>query len=223
MPLRKVPLVNEEIYHVFNRSISLQPVFVDRRDYKRGLNLIKYYCVSNPSVKYSRFLSLSPEEQLVVLQENCGKDKIVDILCYCFMPNHFHFLLKQRMVNGIEDFIKKFEISYSRYFNLKNNRSGPLLQGRFKNVRIENDSQIIHVSRYIHLNPYSSHVVGNIEDLFKYDYSSFREYLSVGNNNIASTKFILGLFKSRSDYRNFVVNHADYQRKLDDIKHLVFD
>lgn len=72
------------------------------------------------------------------------------------MPNHFHLLIKQTEQNGISEFVGKFSNSYTKYYNTKHNRVGALLQGQLKAVLIESGEQLIHVSRYIHLNPTSS-------------------------------------------------------------------
>jgi len=223
MPSRRLPLVNNEIYHIFNRGITFQPVFIDKRDYRRGIGLMKFYSVLNPSVRYSQFMLLSQNNQMMLLEENKGKDRLVDILAYCLMPNHFHFLLKQNMENGIEEFVRKFEISYTRYFNVKRNRRGPLLQGQFKNVLIENDSQIMQVSRYIHLNPYTSHLINDYTLLQRYDWSSFKDYITSSKSVLTSTDLISSLFIGKNVYREFVLDHADYQRRLGDIKHLIFE
>ena len=83
--------------------------------------------------------------------------RVVDLICFCLMPNHFHLLLRQIEEDGIVKFVRNFQIGYSRYLNEKEKRSGALFEGQFKAVRVENDEQLIHVSRYIHLNPYSSY------------------------------------------------------------------
>lgn len=93
------------------------------------------------------------------------------------MPNHFHLLLKQTKENGISKLVANFQNSYTRYFNLKNERVGPLFQGVFKALRVKTDEQLIHVSRYIHLNPYSSSVIKSFEELKRYPWSSVEEYL----------------------------------------------
>lgn len=139
------------------------------------------------------------------------------------MPNHFHLLLKQNVEIGISNYVKKFQISYTRYFNTKQERDGPLLRGQFRAVRIEDENQLLHVNRYIHLNPYTSHVVNNIDDLKTYTWSSLWEYLGKPGDEFCQKKGILSNFKALNNYSEFVLNHADYQKQLSKIKHLTFE
>lgn len=223
MPLRTTPLVTGEFYHIFNRGVNKQPIFLGIREYQRALDVLDYYSFETLPLRFSKFLLLSHELRNNLL-ESLHKDnkKLVDIVSFCFMPNHFHLLLQQLVDNGISRFMSDFQNSYTRYFNTKNNRIGPLLQGQFKTVRIEDDYQLLHVSRYIHLNPYSSFVVKNIQDLLSYKWSSFPEYVNVPRNSICNREIIFSNFKKGS-YQNFVFDQADYQRKLEQIKHLTLE
>ena len=76
----------------------------------------------------------------------------MEIICYCLMPNHLHLLLRQLMDGGISKFMSNFANSYTRYFNTKSKRKGPVFEGKFKAKRIETDEQLLHLSRHIHLN-----------------------------------------------------------------------
>lgn len=141
------------------------------------------------------------------------------------MPNHFHFLLKQLTDNGISKFIGQFCNSYTRYFNTKHSRIGHVFQGVFKSVHVESQEQLIHLSRYIHLNPCVSSIVKK-ELLFDYPWSSYPNYLkgkSKGKSDIFEIDPVLSSFKSPQDYQQFVLNHADYARELELVKHLVID
>jgi len=219
---RKVPLVPGEIYHVFNRGISLQPIFFDRRDYRRLFNAMVYYQNCDPPMKLSLFLTSSQENRKRFIKEIRARGNfLVEIITYCYMLNHLHFLLRQIAEGGISTFMSNLTNSYTRYLNVKGKRNGPFFQGRFKAVRIESNEQLLHVSRYIHLNPLTSLVVGDISELEKYEYSSFPEYLSKAKENCCQKEIILDQFRSMGAYRKFVLDQADYQRKLEIIKHLV--
>lgn len=224
MPGRIIPLVNQEIYHIFNRGISLQPTFLDKRDYQRLLQTIVYYQNQQPSVKLSRFLILSEEERKEIIDNNKkAADFLTDIICFCFMPNHLHFLLKQVVDGGISKFMSNVTNSYTRYLNTKRKRNGPLFQGKFKAVRVESDEQLLHLSRYIHLNPLTSYVIKDIGQLENYVYSSFPEYMGKIQSGFCQKEIVLGQFKGPNDYRKFVLDQVDYQRRLQEIKHLVLE
>ena len=148
---------------------------------------------------------------------------LVEIIALCLMPNHFHLLLRQRTNEGISKFTSNFTNSYTRYFNIKNERTGPLFQGKFKAVRIETDEQLWHVSRYIHLNPYASHVIKTLKDLEDYPYSSFPEYIGKSKTEFYDKEIILNQFKDKKSYKKFVLDQADYQRKLEVIRRLLLE
>lgn len=223
MPGRMEPLVKEEIYHIVNRGVGSQPIFLTKRDCQRYLEALIYYQNKQVPVKYSRFRQLSSRERSAILNQLSGKKKFwVEILAYCLMPNHTHLLLKQIEDKGISKFIANLTNSYVRYFNTKNQRKGPLFQGRFKAVLVEDEEQLAHVSRYIHLNPYSSFKVKTLSEVEAYPFSSLREYLD-NTNGICQKETILANFKSNKDYERFVLDQANYQRELDQIKHLFLE
>ena len=223
MPARFTPLVTNQYYHLFNRGVNKQPIFQGVRDYKRVVDILEFYSF-NPKLRFSKFLLLSQEDRNKFMENlRAQGDKLVDVICFCLMPNHFHLLLNQIQDNGISKFMANLQNSYTRYFNTKHERVGPLLQGQFKAVLIEDDSQLLHVSRYIHLNPYSSFVVKDLESLEQYQWSSFPEYLGVASKEICNKQIILNYFKDVADYKQFVFDQADYQRELEKIKHLLLE
>ena len=223
MPRRKIPLANGEYYHIFNRGVNKIPIFNNASDYKRVTLATRYYSSAHTPMRLSRFLKLSNEERASYWLKIKNLPKLISIISYCIMPNHFHFLLKQKLDRGISKFIKYLQASYALYFNTKYERIGPLLQGQFKAGRIEDDEQLLHVSRYIHLNPYTSYLLKDIKELEVYPWSSFLNYLGKSEHKICSTDEVLSFFKDKQKYKEFVFNQADYQRKLEDIKHLVLE
>lgn len=213
MPYRTTPFVTNQIYHIFNRGVAKLPIFTNKRDYARFLETIYYYRFQGPKPKFSQLSRFKDSK----FEKN---KKIVEIFCYCLMPNHYHFLIKQLQDNGISEFISKISNSYTKYFNTKHNRVGPLLQGQFKAVRIEYEEQLIHVSRYIHLNPIASYLV---KDLKTYPWSSYLNYIDSEQNKNCSKDFILSMFKNPQKYEQFVLNQIEYAQSLERIKHLVID
>lgn len=224
MPQRKIVFANNEYYHVFNRSINKEPIFVKQRNCDRAVETLNYYRFENPPIRLSYLLSFGPDKRREIT-DKLAKDakKLVEIVCFVLMPNHFHFLLKQNLDDGISTFLALFQNSYTRYFNTKNERQGHLFQGQFKGVRIEDDEQFLHVNRYIHLNPYTSYVVSKFEELEKYPYSSLPDYLSKDKSQIWDKEIISPHFPTSKQYRKFLFDQADYQRELERIKHLILE
>ena len=215
-------MATEEIYHIFNRGVERRKIFTDQWEYRRALDTMSYYRFLEPPIRYSKYIILEEKWRVQLLKALLTSRLQVDILAFCLMPNHFHLLLKQTADAGISRFVSKFCDSYSKYFNIKHDRVGPLFQGPFKAVRVESEEQLIHLSRYIHLNPISSFLIKKTE-LNSYPWSSLPEYLAPQKNTLSNPKFIGELFKSPSKYRDFVHNQVDYVQKLEHIKHLVFD
>lgn len=216
MPIRKTPLVNGEIYHLINRGVASQPIFLTKRDFERCLLTMFYYQNPIQAVSYSHLIRFPR-------QKNKIEAPPVEILTYCLMPNHFHLLVKQIQENGITTFIRKLTNSYSKFFNTKNKRKGPLFEGRFRAVLIETNEQLLHVNRYIHLNPYSSYLVKTKNQLLSYPFSSLPEYLNPQALPKCTKEIILSQFKNISSYKEFLLDQADYQQTLDQIKHLSLD
>lgn len=224
MPYRRIPIAVGQVYHVFNRSIAREPIFLTNRDYQRVLEVIEFYSFNKPGLRFSFYHRLPADQQINFL-ENLRKThkKRVDVLAYCLMPNHLHFLIHQIEYGGIERFMSNVQNSYAKYFNTKNKRSGALFQSMFKAKRIETDEQLIHVTRYIHLNPLTSYVVRDEEDLEEYPRSSYLEYLGSVGTPLSNTRQILGFYGSTEEFKKFTLDQVDYQRKLDAIKHLTLE
>jgi len=220
---RKVVFANDEIYHIFNRGVEKRPTFTDKRELDRGIKTLDFYRFANLPLKLSKFLVLSESEKTKFIQKvQADSQKLVQIICYCLMPNHFHFLVKQVKEKGVSIFAANFTNSYTKYFNTKHERVGPLFQGLFKAVRVESDEQLIHVSRYIHLNPVSAFLI-RPDQLESYQWSSYLEYLDLSSEKIADKEIVLDLFSSKEKYRQFVLDQVSYARELENIKHLVLE
>ena len=221
MPSRKVPLVTNEYYHIYNRGFNKQKIFITPSDYQRAFETIRYYHYSIPPIKFSYLNLQTPKRRRQILGQLVQTS--IDIIAFCFMPNHFHFLVKQVTKGGILNSIGRFSLSYSKYFNLVNEKKGPVFEGRFQAVRVTNNEQLLHLSRYIHLNPYTASIVKNIDQLKNYPYSSLKEYLHPHQFNLSQTDEILSQFKNPQDYLDFINDHANYQKQLHQIKDALID
>lgn len=218
---RRTPIVTGEFYHIFNRGVARQPTFYTKRDYERALLTLSYYRFKNPPVKLSRFKELALDERSRILDGlQKASDLDVKMISFVLMPNHFHFLLQQITDTGIATFISKFTNSYTKYLNTKQGRVGPMFQGVYKSVHIETDEQLIHVSRYIHLNPVVSGVIKESE-LFSYPWSSLPDFLK-GQSSVVFLDPILSHMPSLN-YKKFVYDQIDYAKRLEEIKHLALE
>lgn len=213
MPYRQVRFDNFGVYHIFNRGVNKQQVFNLDRDYERFLETLTYYQHQGPKPRFSN-------HQFFKIKDFSNNPKIIEIICYCLMPNHFHLLIRQLEDGGISEFMRKIGNSYTKYHNVKHRRNGPLFQGEFKAVAIESDEQLLHVSRYIHLNPFVADLTKILES---YKYSSYPGYLGLNQDTLSSPKMILDFFKNPLKYKEFVDDHADYAYQLGQIKHTLFD
>lgn len=219
---RKISFRNEEVYHLFNRGIERRNIFTDKTEFERAKNLIKFYKHKDIPIRFSQVLQQPIDIREKMLNDLYKSARAVDILSYCLMPNHFHFLLKQNSDKGISNFLANFSNAYTRYFNTKHQRIGPLLEGIFKGVYIENEEQLLHVSRYIHINPVVSSIIAD-DQLENYPWSSYPEFLSRSRDEITQKDFILNIFRSSKQYQEFVANQIDYGKKLEVIKHLILE
>lgn len=214
MAYRLTPFTNQSFYHIYNRGVEKRQIFVDSNDYQRFLETIHYYQFSNPKPR----LSTSKRFR----DQNFDKNpKIVEIICYCLMPNHFHLLIRQVKDGGIQEFASKLLNSYTKYFNTKHKRVGALFQGTFKAVAVDSDEQLLHLSRYIHLNPYVSQLTENLLD---YSYSSYLEFIDIASKEFCVKEPILSFFtkNANKNYQKFVKDQKEYAREIEKIKHLLF-
>lgn len=223
MPIRKEPFISEEIYHIYNKTIDSKDVFTNERHGLLFLDLLRYYRSSKSLVSYSRLKQLDGRKLSYILKNiKLNTTFRVEILAYCLMPKHFHILAKQKMDAGIPILVANTVNSFTKTYNLENFRKGPLFIPKFKATRIVSGEQLKHVSRYIHLNPYSSGIVKNKSKLSEYKLSSFVEYSKDNKKSLLSNpRFILNMFnKDFKNYSSFVVDNAEYQRTLEYAKHV---
>ena len=220
--MRKNPLVNEYCYHIINRSIAKYVIFNNNDDYKRIIKLLYLYRFVDFQYKYSKFTQLSLLHQKSIINSLKNSPQLVEIIAYCVMPTHIHLILKQTTENGISKFMAKVLDGYSKYFNIKYHRKGPLWEGHFKSILVNNDDQLIHLSRYIHLNPTSAGLVKKPQEWY---FSSYCEYITGSNDknhdNLCQYENLIDL--SPKEYKKFVQERISYQQELSKIKHVLLE
>ncbi len=211
MPKRQVILANQEIYHVYNRSLRKTHIFSSKKEFDFFTEAFTFYINPAPPVKFSVYRKKRSYFDI------SHKAELVTICAYTIMPTHFHFLLMQNITDGIRKFLHRICNSYSHYYNIRHEQKGPVFESKFKAKHIKTSEQFIHVSRYIHLNPVTDFLV---EDPSEYEFSSYSEYI-LQRKGIVDQSKVMSEFSSVDDYKKFVLDQKDYQRKLDYIKHLI--
>jgi len=213
MALRKTILATGEIYHLLNHSVQSIPILEKKNDCKIFMEAMKYYLQPGPPTRFAKYRA-SRKKFPISLEK-----KLVTIVNFCLMPNHFHFTLRQEEGNGVRRFIQKLSNSFAHYYNIKYKNRGPVFEGNFKAVHIETDEQLLHLSRYIHLNPVTAYLV---EDPDGYPYSSYRTYIGKEKSEIVDPSLVLDQV-SQEAYQKFVLSRKDYQKELERIKHLILE
>jgi len=216
--IRKDVIVTDSVYHIFTRSIAGFEIFRLENCCERFVDTLQYYNQASPDLKFSQFLELSADSKRR-LAESYQSNPLVQIISFCLMPTHIHLVLKQVQNRGISTFMNNTLNSYTRYFNISHQRKGPLWESEFKNVLVDSDEQLLHLTRYVHLNPVSAGLVSSPRD---WGYSSFRQYISDPfAKKICDWKGIIDI--DPVVYANFVIRRATYQRSLSLIKSLLID
>lgn len=218
MGYRSISFAPGEIYHVCHRGLNQQDIFRDDQDRNRFLNLLMYCNWPEHKLSYSVTAKIKKPTKPWPTIPRSGQG-FTDVLCYCLMNNHIHLLLKENKERGVSTYLQRTFNGFAKYFNARYQRTGGLFTGRFHAVHIDGDEQFLHVSRYIHLNPYTAHLINNI---YEYPWSSLSEYTNKNKQDICHTKLLRDISNSM-DYRSFMSDFANYARDLADIKHLTLE
>jgi len=196
--MRKVQFANGEYYHIFNRGVEKRDIFTNQEELDRFFQSMNEFNTLTPigSIYVASFRKNNLLRNLVPKSGN-----LVDFICYCLCPNHYHFILRQVADHGIAKFMHRLGLGYTNYFNEKYKRSGSLFQGTFKANHIDSDEYLLYISAYVNLN-YKVHQL--TDNLFS---SSLEDYLQdVEKEKLCDTKIILNQFANISEYKSFAEN-----------------
>lgn len=177
----------EGFLHVICRGNNRRKIFLCKRDFRIYRGILK---------------KLKAEES-------------IEILHYCFMPNHIHLLLKIVEYSNLSRFMQRLNVRYSLYYHKKRRYTGHLWQDRFKSKLITNESYLMQCGKYIELNPVKAGIAKRPED---YPYSSYG-YYALGKKDDLSDgdPLYLGLSENETErriiYRNLLVE--------EDVKNLI--
>lgn len=148
---------NNNFYHILNRGVEKRKIFLNKKDYLRFLHNIEDFNDNNITLEsyYNRRVKNYNNSNTTV------KKPLVDVICWCLMPNHFHILVKENIDKGASLFSMKNTNGFTKYFNSQNKRSGVLFQGKSKIIFIEED---------MHFNWLPFYILSNPLDLFQSDW-----------------------------------------------------
>ena len=226
MPSIRVAPVMGEIYHVYNRGVEKRDIFCERVDYIRFIHDLFEFNSTKRAPDFNRRYQPGNNVRSPTPHIRIG-EKIVEILCFCLMNNHYHILVRPVVDGGLSAFMHKLGTGYTNAFNEKNERVGALFQGRYKLKHVYKDEYLRHLVCYIHLNPLKflkrMDKGGKIdfdrtwEALGRYRWSSHPDYLGEDNfGSVIEKKFILDLFGSVRGYKSFVRDWIEHENeKLD--------
>lgn len=230
---RKVKFVNQYFYHIYNRGVEKRIIFFDEEDYTRFIYYL--YELNNKNlVADTAFFNRKIEIDSGVRNTE-NMDQLVEILCFCLMPNHFHLLLRQVQDGGISLFLQKLCLAYAGYFNQKYNRVGGLFQGAFKAKLIDKTEYINHLFYYILANPIEiieprckERGIKNLHKaklfLSSYRWSSYKDLIGNELNFpfLVDRKSITEIFGHIKEFKQFI-KEVLQDDKLSDIKELILE
>ena len=179
---RKFAFVPGEYYHMYNRGVEKRTIFQEDTDWKRFQSLL-HLCNGEKPLIY-KDIQGSP------LESDVGK-RILSILAYSLMPNHFHLIVREDQKGGASRFLGRLLTAHSMYFNQKYERSGGLFCKPFRARHVDNDDYFRWLFSYVHLNPLNlfepswkerglTDVAGAIAFIKRFRYSSYEDYFHSG-------------------------------------------
>lgn len=193
--------IEDGYYHIYNRGVHGQNIFIHSTDYAAFLNIFKRH-LSNKAAQ---------DNNRRTLPHYKGQ---VELLAYCLMPSHFHLLVYNVQQEGITRLMRSLTTAYSLYFNKSHHRKGSLFETTYKAKFIADEPYLWHISRYIHLNPQD---IGAKYEL--YPYSSYPYYIAKKKAEWLKPQRILDMHNEELDnYPGFVKDYETMRSELHDLK-----
>ena len=211
-------------YHIYNRGINKGKIFLDLQDY----NVFLKYLTISLSIDRNESLLTNAEGMKSSNMHTNESFKEVDarnyhdeifMISYCLMPNHFHFLVKQRSAMSIADFLKSLSTRYVMYFNKKYRRVGPLFESKYKGVLITSPQQLLYVTKYIHRNPLKIVPIRDpVSKRFITQPSSYSSFINFNTKKWLYPELIIDNSKkiARAIYKKFVEEEGSDPVQLSD-------
>ena len=129
------------------------------------------------------------------------------LYAYCIMDNHIHMLVevKETPLNKI---MQGIQLVYTQLYNRKNKRTGHVFQQRYKAVACNKDGYLLHLTKYIHMNPVKA---GITEDV-NYEWSSYKDYAN-GKNGFVDIDFVLKILSNSK--AKAIAGYKRYMKEVD--------
>ena len=187
----------DTFYHVYNRGTAKHKIFLDKNDHALFLRRLREFLYPEEVDR------IALTKQRLYVRTSLPSDSF-NLVCYCLMPNHFHFLLRQNTALSISKLIGNLCTSYSKVFNKKYGRVGTLFQDQFKAVPITSNEQLLWVSAYIHRNPLKAGLVSKLE---KYAYNSYPDFVGLRNGTLCKKDIVMEQCNnSFAFYQKYIMN-----------------
>ena len=138
---------------------------------------------------------------------------------WALIPNHFHLLLKTG-ATPIPTVMRRLLTGYAVSFNRRHRRYGHLFQNRYKSILCQEDTYLLELVRYIHLNPLRARIVSDLKSLDRYPYCGHAVILNKRKHSWQNTEYVLNLFAkkiplARRRYREFAKKGISHGRRPD--------
>lgn len=207
-------LAADEYYHVCHRGNNKQPIFFNDSDKYRFLFLLLYMQSPGTEIndtgartqdfkKFCQHPMLPKEKGLDELEKEVLLRRKVELASFCLIPNHFHVALYAKTDDGISRYMQRVLNSYTKYVNLKYERTGHLFQGPYKLIHQKDNDQFLYLTTYIHRNVRELAGWANREEDYKW--SSYQDYTKENRwGDLLTTKHINEQFVSKEEYKKFV-------------------
>lgn len=188
----------DQFYHIYNRGVEKRPIFIDEGDVSRFFVSIQDF--NDEGLTGSIYENFYVKKQAKTLGHQVSKSPLVKFISYAVNHNHYHFLLQPVIDKGIEHFMHRLDMGYSKYFNAKYKRKGTLWESKFQSKIIDSNGYLLHLSVYINLN-HQAHGLGH--QVSKLARTSWGEYLGDNSGTICDKSIILSQFNSPREYCEF--------------------
>jgi putative transposase len=142
-----------------------------------------------------------------------------DCYAWALIPNHFHLLLRTGKV-PVATVMRRLLTGHAGYFNKRHRRSGHLFQNRYKSILCQEDTYLLELVRYIHLNPLRAKLIKDYQELQKYPYCGHSALMGNRKRGWQDVDGVLKLFaphvsEARRRYYAFVEKGITIGRRKD--------